>query len=635
MKQEAIQSMSTPSDDSESMTVHDEALRHVEEHRDLFEHYARGTINIEPAPSDLDTFAFNLKTNTIYINSRFYKVLGLSEERTTFATLHEIEHFLEKVRMLQEPTGDRKFAQYVERIEKSKAFGLMDNCVADIRENRAVVSRTHQEFRDIEAGLYKEDLFSDTDFTSEPQHVQFCYTLLREARVPAELCKVSPEVRRVIEELSAITSKDGRLTLLDVMTHPDTPMSTRLALQDKYIWPEVQKLLKDDLEKEKTTKNQNEGDKGESKSQGGGKSDEGDGTEGEPDEALDPNEVFAESYERAEKKVPNAVPIKEAKKAFEEWQETRSEDPLKRADGEYAEKIGVKPEDLKRYRDIVKSLENSINPETGESVIEELRTLIRRIVSNRKKLSLDPQYPVEEGEFIADPAHLVSEVKSGNLTPKAWETTQVVEKPGKKFGEVEITLVCDRSGSMEQNPAKLREQRKAAVLLMEALKELGDLAEEEDNSLIRPLEISSEIYTFQADANDKLPVKKMSKELSEKERIDVSGILSSAPGSSTSDYIPLESIATTISDDTKQKIVEKELKKIIIVFTDGDSYDAGRVKRVIGRMREEGVVVVGVGITEEGKSALLTYAPNAHLAETAEKLPLVLAELLKEHLADV
>ena len=75
---------------------HAEAVALVEKHRDFFEHYAKGKIKIEPAPKEVKTFAFNLEENTIYINSMFYKKLGLSEEKTVFATLHEIEHFMEK-----------------------------------------------------------------------------------------------------------------------------------------------------------------------------------------------------------------------------------------------------------------------------------------------------------------------------------------------------------------------------------------------------------------------------------------------------------------------------------------------------------------------------------------------------------
>ena len=56
---------------------HEQAVSFVESHRNILEHYARGGIVIEPAPPSLSMFAFDLEKNTIYINSMFYKELGL------------------------------------------------------------------------------------------------------------------------------------------------------------------------------------------------------------------------------------------------------------------------------------------------------------------------------------------------------------------------------------------------------------------------------------------------------------------------------------------------------------------------------------------------------------------------------
>ena len=82
--------------DSADRAAHQEALEFVEKYRDFFEHYARGRVKFEPAPAGLDTFAFDLEKDTIYVNSRFYKELEFSDEKTSFAVLHETEHFLEK-----------------------------------------------------------------------------------------------------------------------------------------------------------------------------------------------------------------------------------------------------------------------------------------------------------------------------------------------------------------------------------------------------------------------------------------------------------------------------------------------------------------------------------------------------------
>jgi len=628
---------------------HAEAVAFVEKHRDFFEHYAKGKVNIKPAPASIKTFAFNLENNDIYINSMFYKKRGLSEEKTVFATLHEIEHFAEKKQLLLEPqkkgkggrvieeSGEKKFAGYLKRIKESRAFGLMDNCVADIRENKTVVSKTNKGMGELEQKVYREDLFNETDFTKQPRHIQFCQTILREARVPGEKCLVDPDVRLALDE---VANTKG---LLDIMTNPATPMSMRLRLQERYIWPKVEALLEKDKEdkkkqkeQEKKDKQKSEGEKGEKGKPENEESKPGDGgEESDKIEETDPNKIFAKEYEEAEKKFPEAVPIEDVEKALKEWQEAQkgNKDGGEKADQEYADKLGVEKKDLQEYRKIVESLENMVNPETDVSLMEELKNLFSRIISKRTKLQQAPKYPVEEGDELSDPAQLVADVKSGNLQPKVWENTEIIEKKGDRFGEVEITLVCDRSGSMDEGQ-KAVEQRKSAVLVMEVLKEFADMCEEEKINIDKPLEVKSEVYTFAGSSEDKTPLKKMSKELGEAERISVLKKLHDLPGSTT-DFNCLEAVAENLDDDTKKKILEGELKKIVIVFTDGGSDKPDRVQSALKVLRDSGVIVIGVGMTEAGRPVIETYAPNALVVEDVTKLPIVLGDLLKEHLKDL
>ncbi len=595
---------------------HQEAIDFVNLHRDLFEHRLRGHAEFKPAPPGLHTFAYDLKDNTIYINSRFYKSKGFSEEKTAFATMHELEHFKEKIALLKEKDGAKIFERYLARLKKSKAYGLMDNCVADTHENETVVTDTNESFAGIEHTLYTEDLFPETDMTSSPRHIQFAQALLREARVPNEVCQVVPEVRAALDQVKSIKTKNGT-RLIDIVAHPETSMSTRLRLQDKFIWPHVEKLLEQDMQDEKQKQEQQD------KNSKGGKPKNG---------KADPNEVFKEAYEAADKQNPHAVPIEDQQKALKEWKESKG-NPLDRADQEYADQLGVKKEELQRYRAIAEQLNKTINPETNQSAIDDLRTLIERIIAERQKERQAPRYPTEEGEFLVDPAELVAQVKAGNWEPKVWETQELRMEKGKRFGKVQLTLVCDRSGSMEQG-GKLQEQQKAAVLFMEALKEFNDRLLEEATNVAKPLSVESEVYTFQSSAEDARPVKRMSEELSEKDRIQVVSVLSSCPGSTT-DFIPLETILQGISDEMRRDIQNGELKKIVVVFTDGGSDDTARVGRVLEKLRADGVVVIGVGVTKSGAPALTTYAPNGRLAETAERLPTILADILREHLTDI
>lgn len=615
--------------------THQEAVEFVNKHRDFFEHYARGKVSFKPAPPGLGTFAFDLNSNDIYVNSVFYKKRGFSDEKTSFATCHEVEHFQEKKDLLSERGGAKVFEQYVERIKTSQAYSVMDNCVADIRQNRAVVAKTSAAFGELEQELYKKDLFANTDFTKEPKHIQFSYALLRESRVLGEKCTVAPEVRQKLDEFRAVTGKDGT-KLLDVMTHPDTPMSTRMKLQNKYIWPAVQELL----EKDKDEHKKNPQGQGSGQSQQGKKEKRGwfwrkkKGELVQPSKQptmpseTDPNKIFADAYERAKEKTMNAVPIEQQEKALKAWRE--GGDPLQSADADYAKKLGIPKEDLQRYRGIAESLNKIVNPATNERVVEELRILIERIVGRRLKPMQAPRYPVEEGEELVDPAELVAEVKAGNLEPKVWETQEIQERTGKRRGKVEWTMIGDPSTSMADPPGdKLREQLKKIVMTMETFKELNERADDERTRMDMPLEIHSEIYSFAS-----TPLKAMGKELTEKQRIEVAKAFSSTRGS-TPDFLPLEAILAGVTPEIEEQIRDGDLKKIAEISTDGGSDDPARVKRAVKALRDKGVVVIGIGITESGRPALDTYAPNAVLAPRAEDLPRVLGDILKEHLADV
>ena len=626
----SIQNNSQETPESE----HAEAVAFVEMHRDFFEHYAKGGVKIEPAPEGLQTFAFDLNKNIIYVNSMFYRKQGFSDEKTLFAICHEIEHFLEKKAMLLEEGGEKKFEKYLKRIQASKAFSLTDNCTADIRENRSVVGRTNEGMRDLEIKTYKEDLFAETDFTSQPKHIQFSQAILREARVPNERCQVSPEVRLALDEVTKVKG------LMDIMTNPETPMSIRLRLQDKYIWPKVEALLEKDMEDKKKQKEgeskqgkpeQGEGEVGEEGKTQEQKSEEGKDNDGDE---TDPNKIFAKDYAEAGKKFSDAAPLEEIEKAFKAWKKVQNErNNSDKADEDYAQKIGVDKTDLQNYRKIVESLQKIVNPETDVGVLEELRNLFSRIISKRLNQKFAPKYPTDEGDELVDPAQLVADIKGGNLQPKVWEDIEIKEKKGDKFGEVEITLVCDRSSSMAEGQ-KAIEQQKSAVLVMEVLKEFAELCEAEKINVDKPLEVKSEIYSFASSDEDVEPLKKMSVELGEAERVKILKKLSDLPGSTT-DFNCLEAINTNLDDKTKQKIIAGELKKIVIIFTDGGSDDPVRVQSILKGLREDGIVAIGVGITSDGTSVLSTYAPNALVVEDVTKLPVVLGELLKDCLKDL
>lgn len=616
----------------------------VEKQKDFFEHYTKDKVEIVEGNEN----SFHFITKKITIDPKRYEGLDYSEEMTTHSVLHEIEHLLEDLQLLKEDGGEKVFDKLLKKLEQSKAYGLMNNSLADVRENKAVISKTNKGMVELEKKKITEKLFAETDFTQLPKHIQLCYALFRENRVANEKCIVSPEVRKMLDEVAQ------NKMLMNVMTHPETPMSMRIKLQDKYIWPKVEALLEQDMEDEKNKEeNEQDGDSQENQdeNQGDDSQDKKDESEdknsdkkdkkpkkgnkkGQPKE-NDPNKIFADEYEKADKKFPNAVPTEEVKKALKEWKEEKHKNDPDKIDQEYADKLGVEKKDLQEYRKIAEELEKIVNPETNVGIMEELKDLFSRIIAKRIKEQLSPKYPVEEGDELVDPAQLVSDVKSGNLQPKVWEDTEIKERKGDKFGEIEITLVCDRSSSMTDGDGqKAVEQRKSAVLIMEALKDFAEMCDEEKMKVDKPLEIKSEIYSFASSDEDKVPLKKMGKELGEAERINVLKKLNHLPGSTT-DFNCLEAINDGLDEETKKKILVGELKKIVFVFTDGGSDDVRRVKSALRKLRKDGIVVIGIGLTSAGAPAKNTYAPNAEVVENITSLPVVLGGLLKEHLKNI
>lgn len=626
-----------------------------EGHREVFELYAKGKIKIEPAPPGLDTFAFDLEKGIIYVNDKFYQSKfgegKEANEKTAFAVRHEIEHLLEKVQILKEPGGWQIFQDYLQDIKRDRAYGILDNCIADIRENRAVVSKTNKGVKDTETRLYREDLFppdsktGELDFTKQPRHLQLPQAILREERT-GDNCIVEDDVRKKIDQLRKFKTKNGTIDLIKTITDPNVPMSKRLEVQNRIIRPMMEELRKKDAEdkkKQNQSSKSGNGEKSESDGQEGEQKPNGTNSEEIGDEGYDA--IFKEEYNEAEKKTMNAVPIKEQEKALEKWLEnpdnrkTAEEKALEKQ----AEHIGVKVEDLRNYKNIVRNLDSIINPETNESVVKDLSNLIKRIISRRVKPSFKPKYPVEEGDELIEPAELLASVRVGNLHPKVWQDTEVKEKKGDLFGKVKLTFVLDRSGSMVNPPGDKRvELQKAMVLAMESQKELQDLAEEEKANLVKTLEIFWEIWTFQNTQGDFRAFKKMSDTFSKKDRVETCAILNSAPGDSTPDFNCLEAILKEIKNDPErlQELQQRETKEIIVVMTDGRSDSPQRVQKVIEELRGLGVIVVAIGITREGASVETTYANDGKqdftkVATGAEDLPVVLGEVLANNLKDL
>ena len=599
------------------------------------------SLEIKQSPQGLGTFAIDLEKGVMYAEPNFWEQAGgFGESDKVFATLHEFEHFKEMMEMINKKGGLAKF-------KKRKRFSILDNCVDDIKMNRSVIGRASA-LDETRNRLYEKRLFPEDDLSKAPKHLQFSQALLREAMLPNRQTVVSSDIRTEVERIKNI--KSGGISLMDFITAPNTPMETRLKLQERFLEPVMEKFFKEDAAQKKKEKEEGEGDSGNGEGEDG---EEGEG-ESEKEEKDKKNnkpqkskkssknkpenseDYFKNEYEEWDKKNPPTLPMAEIEKALKEHEKAKKEEktPAELAEEVYAKAEGITAEELREYRKFLENLEEIKNPETDESVVEEIRTIFKKIIAERKKKTLRSKLPAEEGEILAFPAQAHIAVESGNFEPRVWETVDWKDKPKELFGEFDVTIVCDRSGSMERPSSKKIEQRKAAALVMEALKEFSDELGEEKPYLEFDLNVRSEIWTFGDDKQVEM-LKPLDKNLTEKQRVLVYKTLENTPGDSTKDFSALEKIRDGVPAGDWAKIQKRKLKKLVIVLTDGDSDNPSAVQGLLREFREKGMVVIGVGITAEGASAKTTYAPDGMVCEKVEDLAGVLGNLLSKHIKEL
>ena len=607
-------------------------------HGQFLEKYAGdSSIKIEPAPSDLGTFAINLEDGILYAEPKFFIDKGYSPDKAMFATLHEYEHFKEMKELLDQDDGNQIWQRHQQNIKVKRRLHILDNCFDDIKVNRQVVDRAPV-LGKTRNNLYQDNLFSETDYQDQPRHLQFAYGLLRRAMLPGEETVLSSEVQSAIDELDGVELRGVKL--IEYATGPETPMSMRLKLQKRFLEPIYEKFFQEDVEK-KENKNQESGDS--QKGEGGGeedtngkkKSESKSGNEKKQDKPFNPEDYFQNEYNKYDNDNPQPIDYSDEKirEKIEEYiksqQDKNAEQEILEA---YARAEGVSLKEIRDYQRFFAHLEDLENPETGEKVLEELRKIFKRIIAERKKETYAPKHPMSEGDILVRPAEAVVAVMSGEDEPEVWQTIEKKELFQELYGDFDVTLVCDRSGSMAG--AKATEQQKATALILEALKDFCDELTEMKSELKHDLNVRSEVWGF-GGVGETAVIKPLSEQLTEKQRVDVYQILADTPGDNTMDFLALEKIKDEVTAEEWKKIKDKKLRKVIIVLTDGKSDNKDRVRSILQEFEDAGVAVAGVGITSSGQSAESTYAPNGQVCENINQLAVVLSDLLKQYLKDL
>lgn len=550
-------------------------------------------------------WAINPETGEATYDPKFFEDRGYTSSQALFGAFHEIKsHLVETADLLDTADGKKAHERLKKRIEAKPWLHIWENCRTDLKGNQAILQFAPSVTDDVEA-VYKEKLFPHADLTEKPKHLQFAYAVLREAMVQDEEVKVDPKVKEAIDKLRNVKGKD----VIALATDPSLDPLLALKLSQRYIEPVIEDLYKEDLKDKKDQQKE----KGKAKGKGQGQAEK---TEGNP---------FEDDYKDYEENIhPEPMEDKEKDKKIKEFKE--GQDEAKRQEAGYEKEHGVSKKEVADYYSEYRYVEDSV---------EALREVFRKIVEQRKIPKRRLSTLKEEGVMI-DPglvAQTYLDVKAGIESPKTMKDFEGMLIDENIPGKFSIRLVADQSSSMAGEKAIY--QRRSAILVMEALREFTEILDEERELIYPDLEVQTELRSFGVDGTRLY--KPLSKELSEKQRVDYFKGLLETPGG-TNDFDSL----TEIEKDVRERIAKDPVyaaelksgkrKEIVIVFSDGDSANPPEVQRRLKNLRELGVKAVGLGMTSGAQSILTTYAPDGRICYNVSDLPKTLEEMLKEYL---
>jgi len=508
---------------------------------------------------------------------KFFTEKGYSETQSIFATLHEIDHVKEFTQLRTTEEGKRIYGRRRETAKKERRKHILENCLLDVADNRRVTGQFPALSREV-TKLYQEKLWPIADLTDKPKHLQLAYAMLRTGMLPDEQVQIDPKVQEAVEGLRHTKGRSGsERDIIKIVTDPSLDPLIKVKLIEKYIEPVYEKLFKEDKEeKEQQKKKQGQPQKG----------------------SGNPEDDFSDDYDDYDEKSPEAMSPEDVEKAVET--ESGSDSGIGgRQTAGYEKEHGVSKKDMVDYLTEYKKIEQFIEP---------MREQFRKIVAER----LEPYRKMvgffDEGVMIEPglAVQAMADLSRGISDPQVFRDFEGRVRREEVPSVFEATAVLDRSGSMESG-GKKEEQRRAAILIMETLREFMETPEVRDNLLNPNLKTLSEIRSF-GGVSENVLVKPLSAELTEKQRVEVFKTLGTCPGGSTEDYVSLGQII----DEMKQRdrsipgylenVRTRAIKKLVIIFSDGASSNKTEFSKKRSELETMGVKVVNYRRITDGSN---------------------------------
>jgi len=540
----------------------------------VFEPGERWTIDVENGRGTFDPI--------------FFMRRGYTSAETMWAVCHEIEYIRD---WRKDPEA---YALLYAKAEKERRTGLLYHYINDILANREEDRRfpAHRETREY---LYQVKLLPRVDYTKAPRHIQFIKGMLRERVVPKEPVVLSPDVRAALEKLK--NYDDDGTDLIELATDPTVVPRNRFLLVRDYIEPVFEALFQRDMEDSKKKKDESrDGSEAlnEETMEGGSHSP----AKGFIESALSGDEDnFSEEYDEAEEVLPQGFSPDEAKDEIEKAIQRLKEDersPQQIAQDQFKVEHGVTVEEAEDYAEEYRKIEYHVQP---------LRDIFGRIIATRKESRRRLKERTDQGVII-DPSMIAQayiDIPGGVPGSRTQLKIKKEEYDEHKLSEFEFTLVCDLSGSMNENwpGGKSYEQKLSAILIVEALDEFEKRLKEERLEKSVDLRVRTEVRGFHV-ADEEL--KSLSDSIDFAGRVRISRRLENCTGTHTADHTSLVRRAAGTDVEAEEKIMRGELRKVVILITDGGSDDVSLAREAVNRLTEKGIIVGALQIGRAGKS---------------------------------
>jgi hypothetical protein len=531
-------------------------------------------------------WTIDIRNNRGTYDPMFFIDRGYTATESMWATCHEIEHLLDWRR------DPEAYAALYARTQKERRFDLLYHCINDIMANREEDRRfpAHWETKEY---LYAYKLLPRIDYCSAPKHVQFINAMLRGKVLPEEEIDLLPDVRAAIEKIKNIDNEGTDLIAL--ASDPTAGPQDRFDLIRDYIEPVYERFFEEDVKeakKKEMKKHDSDSDALKVETTEAGSRATKKGFIENPDE-----DHFTVEYDELDNMLLRAFSPEEARQKIEEEIKRRREEdrsPEEIAKEQFNSQYGVSTEEVEDYADEYRKIEHQVEP---------LRGVFEQIIATRKEIKRRLKERTNQGVII-DPSMIAQsyiDVRSSILDSRTQLKVRKEEFDEHKLKEFEFTLICDLSGSMNENwpGGKSYEQKLSAILITEALDEFEKKLKDERLEKTVDLHVLTEVRGFHAQDEE---LKPLSDSISFSTRVNISRRLEDCTGSNTADYKSLAEVVAKIDTKTKMKIEDGDLKKVLILITDGGSDDISLALEAKKRLIEAGIISKAIQIGKPGKN---------------------------------